>query len=433
MLIETLTLSLLGAADGASASYAAFGGATISTPGGALFDSQLVYSLTATRAAQNLAGTRRRQAPPFSCNELIWQCIYAPPVRSVPAAATTPGPRISNTGSCCTARPKGVIDLEAQCVQADDFGRIRPCVDAHEQAGAAGGSSTASRWTTNLLVAAIYHALQTAKRKWVGTMRSSVLNFTVQVTLACLAAQPVVHAQGRRGASGPPPTAEAAAPVDFTGYWESIVTDEDWVYRMVTPRPGDSAGVPLKPAGLQIMDAWDPAKDTAAGEQCKSYGAPAIMRVPGHLHVTWQDEQTLKIETDAGQQTRLLHFVKSDADQGQKTLQGYSVAEWELQRPAGGRAAAAARPVGGALRVTTTDLTAGYLRKNGIPYSESTQLLEYFDLVKDSPDDSGDSLMVLTTIVTDPVYLFQPFVTDENFLKMPSDAGWEPSACSAIW
>ena len=126
-------------------------------------------------------------------------------------------------------------------------------------------------------------------------MRTSISNCTVQLTVSLvlsLGVQGLAHAQGpRRG--GPPPTAEAAAPVDFTGYWTSLIQDEDWVYRMVTPRPGDYAGVPLKPAGLQIMNAWDPAKDTAAGEQCKSYGAAAFMHVPGHLHVSWQDEQTL--------------------------------------------------------------------------------------------------------------------------------------------
>jgi hypothetical protein len=266
-------------------------------------------------------------------------------------------------------------------------------------------------------------------------MRNSVLNSTVHVTLVLLvllAAQTVVHAQGRRGPGGPPPSAQTAAPVDFTGYWQSIVTDEDWVYRMVTPRPGDSAGIPLKPAGLQIMDAWDPAKDTAAGLQCKSYGAPAIMRVPGHLHITWQDEQTLKMEIDAGEQTRLFHFGKSDADQGPRTLQGYSVAQWELQTQAGGRGAPP-KTAWGALQVTTSNLTPGYLRKNGIPYSQEAKVVEYFDLVKENGDGLGDGLMVVTSVVTDPVYLFQPFVTDDNYLKLPSAAGWDPSACSAMW
>jgi hypothetical protein len=263
-------------------------------------------------------------------------------------------------------------------------------------------------------------------------MRTSIPNCTAQVALALLVslgAQTLAHAQGRRAPAGPPPTAEKAAPVDFTGYWESIVQDEDWVYRMVTPRPGDYAGVPLNPAGLQIMDAWDPAKDTAAGEQCKSYGAPAIMRVPGHLHVTWQDEQTLKVETDAGQQTRLFHFVRSDADQGPPSLQGYSSAQWQLQRQGGGFGGGG-KPTWAALKVTTTDLKAGYLRKNGVPYSENAKVVEYFDLIEDPQDPQ---LMVETSVVTDPVYLFTPFVTDDNFVKLSSDAGWKPSACSATW
>jgi hypothetical protein len=267
-------------------------------------------------------------------------------------------------------------------------------------------------------------------------MRNTVLTAALPLALCLLlslGAQSPARAQGGRGGGGAPQTAQAAAPVDLTGYWTSIVTDEDWEYRMVTPRPGDYAGVPLKPEGIQIMDAWDPSKDTAAGEQCKSYGAPTIMRVPGHLHISWQDDETLKIEVDTGQQTRLLHFVRSDADQAHKSLQGYSLAQWQLQGR-GGRPGAGARPAWGALKVTTTALTAGYLRKNGIPYSEGAQLLEYFDLVQDGDDgNNGQWLMVLTSTVTDPTYLFQPFVTDENFLKRPNGSGWAPSACSAMW
>src|SRR5262249_46270663 len=89
----------------------------------------------------------------------------------------------------------------------------------------------------------------------------------------------VVCAQGRgRGPAGPPPTPKAAAPVDLTGYWVSIVT-EDWRWRMVTPPKGDYASVPLSAEGRKVADAWDPAKDE--GEQCKAYGAPGLMRLPG--------------------------------------------------------------------------------------------------------------------------------------------------------
>ena len=79
-----------------------------------------------------------------------------------------------------------------------------------------------------------------------------------------------LHAQGRGGRpAGLPTTPKVAAPVDLTGYWVSIVT-EDWRWRMVTPPKGDYSSVPLNPEGRKVADAWDAAKDEAAGEQCKS-------------------------------------------------------------------------------------------------------------------------------------------------------------------
>ena len=95
---------------------------------------------------------------------------------------------------------------------------------------------------------------------------------------------------GARG-GGPPATAEASAPLDLTGYWVSLVT-EDWRFRMVTPAKGDYASVPISPAGRALADQWDPDKDTAAGLQCKSYGAAGLMRVPTRLHITWADPKT---------------------------------------------------------------------------------------------------------------------------------------------
>ena len=123
------------------------------------------------------------------------------------------------------------------------------------------------------------------------------------------AALPAACATSWRTACRPAADPKAAAPIDLTGYWVSIVT-EDWRYRMVTPAPGDYQGVPMTPAAIKLADTWDPAKDEAAGEQCKSYGAPAILRVPEHLHITWQDDHTLRMDTDAGKQTRLFHFGK---------------------------------------------------------------------------------------------------------------------------
>lgn len=231
---------------------------------------------------------------------------------------------------------------------------------------------------------------------------------------------------GRGGAPAPPATPKAAATIDVTGYWVSVV-DEDWRYRMVTPTKGDYQGVPMTPAARAIADTWDPAKEEASGDVCKSYGAPAILRVPGRLHITWQDDQTLKMDTDAGKQTRTFHFGPSTssglakAPAGPHTIQGDSVAEWV----GGGRGA-----TDGTLQVTTTNLKAGFLRKNGVPYSENASLVEYYELIT-QPD--GSPLLVVTISTTDPMYLRQPFVITSQFKKEPSDAKWKPSDCSATW
>jgi hypothetical protein len=228
-------------------------------------------------------------------------------------------------------------------------------------------------------------------------------------------------AQGQRG--GAAATGKAGAPFDLTGYWVSIVT-EDWRYRMVTPTPGDYQGVPMNLASRQVADAWDPAKDEAAGEQCKSYGAPALLRVPERLHITWEDDQTLREETDAGMQTRLFHFGDWKAAPGPRTWQGDSVARWETSGGRGGP------PRSGTLRVATTHLRAGYLRKNGVPYSEDATVTEYYDLAKER---NGDVWLVVTIAVQDPKYLTQQFVISSQFKKQADGSGWDPTPCSSRW
>jgi len=235
--------------------------------------------------------------------------------------------------------------------------------------------------------------------------------------------------QGR--GQSPPQTGRAAAPVDFTGYWVSVVT-EDWRWRMVTPARGDFASIPLNAEGRKVGDAWDPAKDEAAGEQCRAYGAAGIMRLPGRLHITWQDDNTLRIETDEGTQTRLFHFDGKPANQ-ERTWQGYSVANWErpprgLGTPAPGLGAVRQGLQGRSLEVATTQLRPGYLRKNGAPYSANAVVREFYDL---STEPNGDTWFVVTTIVEDPTYLQEPFVTSTNFKKQPDATGWNPKPCSA--
>lgn len=241
----------------------------------------------------------------------------------------------------------------------------------------------------------------------------------------CLAVVTGMHAQGGRGgANVAPPPAKAAAPADLTGYWVSMIVDE-WRFR-VTPQKGDVVYLPINAAARRIALAWDPAKDEAEGNQCKAYGAVGVMQRPGRLHITWDDDNTLRIDADAGTQTRVLHFGQA-AQKGEPSWQGYSVAQW--QTPAMGRGrgpAPGSPPVPGNLKVVTTNMLPGYIRKNGVPYSGNAVLTEYVNRITGA---ENDSYLVVTAMLDDPTYLNQPFVRSYQFKKQPDASGWSPTAC----
>jgi hypothetical protein len=243
-------------------------------------------------------------------------------------------------------------------------------------------------------------------------------------------AQAPARGQGGRGGRGdaapePPPTPRASAPIDLTGYWVSIVT-EDWRWRMVTPPKGDYVSVPINDEAKKVADAWDLARDAAAGDACKAYGAPGLMRLPTRLNITWQDDATLKVETDAGRQTRLFHFGDWKSPGGPATRQGETVAQWETRQGRRGQPLPPPEQRSGNLKTVTTRLMPGYLRKNGVPYSDKTTLTEYWDLLR---QPNGDQWIVITTIVEDPTYLTRSWITSLNFRKEPDGSKWAPEAC----
>ncbi|MBI3047789.1 MAG: hypothetical protein HYY76_05715 [Acidobacteria bacterium] len=245
-------------------------------------------------------------------------------------------------------------------------------------------------------------------------------------TWACLTAAglviglvlpPGAAAQGRAGSAGA--SARAAAPRDYTGYWVSVVT-EHWHLRMLLSPKGDYSMLPLTAEARRLAEKWDPAADR--GNECRSYGAPAIMRVPGRLRIHWRDDDTLQMDIDSGTQTRLFRFGAAPPRDQPLEWQGFSVAEWEGVRGAGrGRGRAT-----GQLRVTTTHLRPGYLRKNGVPYSAEARLEEYFETFT---EPNGDQWLLVTSIVTDPRYLAQPYATTVPFRKLPDGSGWDPTPC----
>ena len=250
-------------------------------------------------------------------------------------------------------------------------------------------------------------------------------------------------ALAQQAAGAGPTIYQRYAPVNLTGTWVSVVT-EDYAQRMLAPVKGDFSSLPLNTAAQKAANGWDPARDLAAGEACKSYAAPALLRIPGRLKINWQDGgNTLRIETDAGQQTRLLQFAGSEPN-GEAGWQGYSRASWEYaggfdpaRAGSGGDSAGAASrrgrsaspptPKGGALKVVTTHLKPGYLRKNGVPYSKDALLTEYLNL---HADPYGTDWMIVTTIVHDPAYLVVDYITSTNFKRELDDANWRPRPCT---
>jgi hypothetical protein len=257
-------------------------------------------------------------------------------------------------------------------------------------------------------------------------MRAASLRLCVSVVITIAVALPaiphVAQAQrggGRGGRGGTGQTAQSMAPVDITGYWVALVT-EDWRWRMVTPKKGDFPSIPLNPAGRDLANAWDPAKDESNGDQCKSYGAGNVMRLPARFHITWADPNTLKVEVDNGNQTRLFHFGPvTENPTDSKNWQGNSIASWE---GAGGRGAR-----GGDLKVVTTGARPGYLQKNGVPYSANAVFTEFFNRY----DEDGWSLLVVSTLTEDPTYLQQPHIRSSHYKKLPDAAGWDPTPCTA--
>jgi hypothetical protein len=246
-------------------------------------------------------------------------------------------------------------------------------------------------------------------------------------TLAAVFLAMPLAAQQTAPAPAPPSTPRTAAPIDLTGTWVSLVTDE-WRWRMTTPPRGDYISLPLSDEGRRVADGWTPSLDGS----CKAYGAGGVMWMPTRLRIAWDGDQTLKVETDAGQQTRRLEFDAARAP-GPRSLQGFSMAAWEAigGAPAmrNGARISGPAPAGGALRVVTTNLSEGWLRRNGATYSESTTITEFWDRMS---FPNGDEFLVVTIVLNDPKYLASDYTRSAHFKREPDASKWHPSPCRQL-
>jgi hypothetical protein len=249
--------------------------------------------------------------------------------------------------------------------------------------------------------------------RWLGLR----LNASCLVVPFMLAITGGVSAQ--EGAGGPmAASAREAAAFDPTGQWVAIIS-EDWRWRMITPARGDFPGIPMNLEAQHLAEAWDPAADAAAGEECKAYGAPGLMRGPTRLRISWDDDNVLEMESDYGMQQRMFYFDGASSA-GANTWQGVSTAEWIVSGRSGF----------GSIKTVTSQLRPGYLRKNGVPYSAETVYTEWWDL---HVQENGDEYLVVTNKVEDPVYLQLPWLTAIHFKKEDDRRRWDPTSCDAIF
>ena len=261
-----------------------------------------------------------------------------------------------------------------------------------------------------------------------------VVALLLAVPIGILAQAGQGGAGGQRGAAAPaaaPATGRSAAPVDLTGYWVSIVT-EDWIERMSPDSPPSGVGRGGRGGGGAAAAAGargGAALPATPSEPCRAYAAGGSLRVPGRLNITWADDNTLKIDMDAGTQTRLLRFNPTQPPPTQKTLQGYSVATWEVGgggRGGGRGGAAPAAPRWGSLKVVTTNMTGGYLLSSRASYSENAVLTEYFA----RHVDFGAEYFTITAIIEDGGGANR--VASSTFKKEPNGSKFSPTGCEVV-
>ena len=244
--------------------------------------------------------------------------------------------------------------------------------------------------------------------------------FAQQTATPNAAAQPspaTIFGDPASGVSRPTTVAAPApfvAPFDLKGRWVAVIT-EDWRFRMVTPPKGDFTSIPLTAEGRRVAGLWDPEKDQANGDACKAYGVGNVMRMPLRLNISENGDGSWRIETDHGQQVRTLYFKEPKLPAvTARTWQGESVATWEENT----------------LKVVTKNMRAGYLRRNGVPYSENAVVTETF--IRHSEGAAGEWFTV-STVVEDPLYLREPFLTSSSFKRLTNEKDWKPGPCVSEW
>jgi glyoxylase-like metal-dependent hydrolase (beta-lactamase superfamily II) len=197
----------------------------------------------------------------------------------------------------------------------------------------------------------------------------------------------------------------ALAQYDLAGEWGARY-HEDQPERIPGPEIGDYLGLPITDAARLRADSWDASIATLPEWQCRPHPADYGTRGPADLRI-WKevDTQTQQViayhthvQWQAQERTIWMDGRPHPSEDEPHTWQGFSTGKWD----------------GNQLTVTTTHLKESYVRRNGVPRSDRATLVEHWIR-------HGD-FMTLVSIISDPVYLSEPFIRTTNWELSPHQA-----------
>jgi hypothetical protein len=192
---------------------------------------------------------------------------------------------------------------------------------------------------------------------------------------------------------------QASPGFDLSGAYSPAPHEEN----SLDPLLAEFTGVPVNDAARQWALAWDPSRLTVPEHQCQVHVASYIYGGPLALRI-WEEKdprtQTLVaiknwISTYSQERTIWMDGRPHPPVEAPHTFMGFSTGQW----------------VGQTLVVRTSHIKQGWMRRNGIPSSDESTLVEYFTR-------HGD-VVTHTSLVTDPVYLTEPYIRTQVFRRVP--------------
>jgi len=201
------------------------------------------------------------------------------------------------------------------------------------------------------------------------------------------------------------------AQVELSGQWRQKM-QEDWPERSPGPHIGDYTGMPINDEDRMRGDTWDAEKWVMVEHQCQPHPSDYAPRGPANLRI-WSDTDRLTQGIKEWHLTTswmLAHRViymdgrPHPPEWAPHTWQGFSTGEWE----------------GDALKITTTHLREGWVRRNGLARSEKATMIEY--LVR------HHRFLTMVTIVKDPLYLTEPFIRTSDWVEAEGNETY-PNLC----